>query len=184
MPNSTGKLREKLYDEYEDSLFRLVMHDAAEKEGSLLLEENERLKKGPDFSPSEEAIKKFEKQLKSRLKKNRGTSGWRLLYKAVNRVAIVMLAVTITFSVAMVSVNAFRIKVLNLLIDVEEKYTSFQLKDSDTSGGEKLTINWTDEYTPAYIPDGYEISNVTNTESIKSITYCNSEGRVIRYNEF
>lgn len=184
MPNSPDTLREKLYDEYEDSLFRLVMHDAAEKEGSLLLQENESLKNDPELIPSEEAAEKFEKLVKARLKKNRSASRRHIWYKAVNRVAIAVLALTITFSVAMMSVNAFRVRVLNLLINIEEKYTSFQLEDDGNSDRGNLTINWTDEYMPGYIPEGYEISNVTNTESIKSITYINSEDGAILYNEF
>ncbi len=42
--NSPEQIRKKLYEEYEDSLFKLVMHDAAEKEGKLFLEEKEKLK--------------------------------------------------------------------------------------------------------------------------------------------
>ena len=43
--NDPEQIRGKLYQEYEDSLFRLVIHDAAEKEGKLLLEEKEMLEK-------------------------------------------------------------------------------------------------------------------------------------------
>ena len=36
--------RERLLEEYEDSLFALIMDEFAEEEGKRLLEENERLK--------------------------------------------------------------------------------------------------------------------------------------------
>lgn len=184
MPNSASQLHEKLYEDYEDSLFRLVMHDVAETEGSLYLEENEKLKKDPEFLPSEAAALTFEKQLSAYLKKKRANSGKRILYKTVNRAAAAVLAVTITFSVAMLSVQAFRVRVFNLLIDMEDKYTSFQLREDNPDDGEDLTINWTDAYIPTYIPDGYEISDVTNLSSIKGITYNNAEGNVILYKEF
>jgi len=49
MPNnSPEQTRKKLYEAYEDSLFQLVMHDAAEKEGRLFLEEKEKLKNDPE----------------------------------------------------------------------------------------------------------------------------------------
>ena len=184
MPNNSDKIRDKLYDEYEDSLFRLVMHEAAEQEGRLLLEENERLKRDPEFLPSEESAKRFEKLLKAHLRKDKGKSRRKFLYKAVNRVAVAVLAVVITFSVAMVSVQAFRVKVLNLLIDVEERYTSFQLTEDDASGSGKPSVNWTNEYMPAYIPDGYEVSDSKNLDSIKSIMYKNAADQVIMYKEF
>jgi len=44
-------------------LFKLVMHDVAEIEGRLFLEEAKKLKNDPEFQPSEEAIQKFTKQL-------------------------------------------------------------------------------------------------------------------------
>ncbi len=68
MPNnSLDQVRKKLYEEYEDSLFKLIMHDAAEKEGRLFLEEKEKLKNDPKFMPSRAAIKKFNKLI-ARLK--------------------------------------------------------------------------------------------------------------------
>ncbi len=60
MPNNSSKTaREKLYEEYEDILFKLVINDAAEKEGKLFLEENERLKNDSDFQPTKEVYEKF-----------------------------------------------------------------------------------------------------------------------------
>ncbi|GAB6173597.1 hypothetical protein JCM15765_30750 [Paradesulfitobacterium aromaticivorans] len=69
--NSSEQIRKKLYEEYEDSLFRLIMHDASEKEGKLFLEEKEKLKNDPESLPSEEAFQRFSQQLDAHLKKNR-----------------------------------------------------------------------------------------------------------------
>lgn len=70
MPNnSPDQIRKKLFEEYEDSLFKLVMHDAAEKEGKLFLEEKEKLKNNPEFASSKETIQKFSLQVDTRLKK-------------------------------------------------------------------------------------------------------------------
>lgn len=41
------KLREQLQEEYEDTLFALMMDYVAQTEGKRLLEENERLKNDP-----------------------------------------------------------------------------------------------------------------------------------------
>ena len=53
MPNnSPEQIQKKLYEEYEDSLFKLVMHNAAAKEGQLFLEEKAKLKNDLEFQPS------------------------------------------------------------------------------------------------------------------------------------
>lgn len=69
MANQNTDTREKLYEEYEDSLFRLVMHSASEKEGKLLLEEKAVLLNDAASKPSAEAVKKFEQRMASYRKK-------------------------------------------------------------------------------------------------------------------
>ncbi|NLH02303.1 MAG: hypothetical protein GX488_10530 [Clostridiales bacterium] len=56
--NNADRIRE-LNEQYEDALFRLVMNDAAEKEGKLLFEENERLKDDPANLPSQKDVDRF-----------------------------------------------------------------------------------------------------------------------------
>lgn len=180
MPNNPDMLYERLYEEYEDSLFRLVMHEAAKREGQLLLEENERLKNEPDFLPPENAVRDFRKKLIKHLQKNRSVTRKHKLYKVLNRAAVAVLAVVITFSAAM-SVQAFRIKVLNCLISIEDEYTSFKISDDSTADDGNLTINWDNEYVPAYIPEGYEFSKVSTSESFKNIVYTNADDQSIIY---
>lgn len=69
--NSSQSMQKKLYEEYEDSLFRLVMYETVEKEGKVLLEEREKLKYDPAFVPSEEAVQKFSSQLDNILKRKK-----------------------------------------------------------------------------------------------------------------
>jgi len=184
MPDCKDKLRDKLYDEYEDSLFRLVMYEAAGLEGRLLLEERDALKENAGFSPSEEAVRKFEKRIKTIRQKGAAVSKKRVFSRAAHRVAMAALLITLFFSIAMMSVSALRIRVLNFLISVEERYTSFQLTENDEGGGGKLSVDWDNEYAPSDIPDGFEISNVTSLETMKRIQYENADGRMVMYSMF
>lgn len=148
----------------------MVINNVAEKEGKLLFEENEQLKSNPDYLPSQEDIEKFTRLLGSHLKKTKTFNKDRRLLRVLNKAAVVMLAVTIVFSIAMVTVQAFRIQVLNFLINMKPKYTSLQLKENDSNQiNEKLIVNWTNAYVPSYIPAGYEISNASYSDSIKMI---------------
>ncbi|MHB8076729.1 DUF4367 domain-containing protein [Desulfosporosinus fructosivorans] len=185
MPNNNPEqIRKKLYEEYEDSLFRLVMHDAAEKEGKLFLEEKEKLKHDPELLPSEEAFQRFSQQLDTRLKQPKAYVTRQRILKVLNRVAVAMLVVIVLLFTSVVSVEAFRVRVLNFLMDIQPKYTSFQLKESDSgSGGESPVVNWTKAYVPTYIPEGYKVSNVSNDEFVKKIVFENQQGSLILYTE-
>lgn len=176
MANQNTEVREKLYEEYEDSLFRLIMHSASEKEGKLFLDEVAKLKDNPENQPSAEAIRKFGQQLDVSGKKDRSRKKDRSVRRFINKAAVFFLLLIVVFSTAMVTVQALRVKVMNFLIDIQPEYTSFQIKDNASgSGGEKLSVNWTNTYLPTYIPAGYEVDSLTYTEPLKEITYRNQK---------
>lgn len=184
MPNNNPEnTRRKLYEAYEDSLFQLVMHDAAEKEGRLLLEEKEKLKKDPEFIPSQDALRNFGKQLDTRRKKTQSYAGKQRLWQALNKAAIALLIMLVILGATVVSVQAVRVKVLNFLMDIQQEYTSFQMKDSSGSKGGGATIDWHQAYIPTYIPDGYEISTARKDERSRVIEFQNPQGASITYME-
>lgn len=168
--------RQKLYDAYEENLFRLIMHDAAEKEGKLFREENEQLKNDPEYVPSPESINKFYKQLDACSNKHKKSAPKWFISKEIRRVSIVLLAIIIVFFTTMVTVPAFSTGVMNLLINMQAKYTSFQLDDNNSgSDSESLIVNWTNAYIPTYIPDGYDVSDISFSESLKKLTFKNKQ---------
>lgn len=178
MANQDTDTREKLYEDYENSLFRLIMHSASEKEGKLLLEEKAALQDDPSNQPSAEAIENFERKLAAHSKKSNTQKRARIFHSFVNKAAIFFLLLIVTFSTVIVSVQALRVQVMNFLIDSRPGYTSFQIQDKTSgSSGEKLTVNWTNTYLPAYIPSGYEVDSLTYTEPLKEITYRNQKNK-------
>ncbi|TEB15565.1 hypothetical protein Psfp_02060 [Pelotomaculum sp. FP] len=182
--NSPEQIRKRLYEEYEDSLFKLVMHDAAEKEGKLFLEEKEKLKNDLDCMPCDSGLKRFSQQLDAHLKKPKAYAKRQRVLKALNRVALAMLAVIVILFASVATVQAVRVRVLNFLMDIQQEYTSFQLKDSSSgSEGNSAAINWHKAYVPTYIPDGYEVSAISNSEPLKRIEFKNPQGVLITYIE-
>jgi len=183
MANNSSE-RKKLYEEYEDSLFKLIMHDVADKEGQLLLEEKERLKNYPQFLPSQEAVQKFSQQLDAQLKKPRAYARRRRIGQALNRAAVAMLIVLVVFFTTVATVEAVRVRVLNFLMDIQQEYTSFQLKDSGSgSEGGNATIDWSQAYVPTYIPEGFEVSATSQNENYKKVEFKNFQGSLITYME-
>jgi len=183
MPNKDTKPhREKLLEEYEDSLFKLAMYDLAAEEGKLLLEENKKLKNDPDFQPSEAAYQKFAEQLDIHLKKKEAYITRQNKPKLLSKFAIVASIAVILLFTTVASVEAVRLKVLNFLVDVRQEYTSFSLKESENNSySETPAVNWSKSYVPTYIPDGYEVSSTTYNEQVKKIIFKDQEGSLIIY---
>lgn len=176
MPSNNADRIRELNEQYEDALFRLVMNDAAEKEGKLFFEENERLKDDPANLPSQKDVDRFaglvDLHLKTAEKNRRNHRTSRIFTRA----AAAMLALVVMFSAMMLTVRAFRIQVLNFLISIEPKFTSFQLKDSnDNQNNGQLIVNWTNAYVPTYIPEGYEASSISYSDSAKKIIFTKRE---------
>lgn len=177
---------DKIMEEYEDRLFELVMQDVAEKEGKMLLEEYESYKNDPEYMPSKESIVKFTKLLDQELKKSRKVKKKRSISRVMSKVAVAALAVIIVFSSAMLTIHAFRVQVLNFLINVESKYTSVRLGDDGDAGNQGLAVSWTNAYVPTYVPVGFEITNVSSTDAVKTIIYTNHKDNslTIIYREY
>jgi len=176
--NSPEQIRKKLYEEYEDSLFKLIMHDAAEKEGKLFLEEKEKLKNTSEALPSGETFKRFNQQLDAHFKKPKAYARRQRMLRALNRTAVALLAIIVIFFTTVGTVQAVRVRVLNFLMNIQPEYTSFQLKDSGGGPeGGNLVVNWTNSYVPTYIPDGYKVSNISSSESYKRIIFENQQDK-------
>ncbi len=185
MPNNNREqVRKKLYEEYEDSLFRLVMHDVAAKEGQLFLEEAEKLRNDPEFQPSQQEVQKFSRQVNAHFKKTKAYARRIRAWQVLNKAAIAMLIVLLILGTTVMTVQAVRVRVLNFLVDIQQEYTSFQLKDS--SSGSKVdntTIDWHQAYVPTNIPDGYEVSSISDGKLLKTIEFKNLQGSFITYTE-
>lgn len=167
--------QESLQEEYEESRIRLLMARYAEIEGEKLLKENEELSKNPFYHPSEEALQKFKKKLNRkfvfvRLKRV-------LLFPiSYKKVFVTITALLLIFLTSVFTVEAVRIRVLNLFIQVQQEYTEIHVKENlEQISGDQLQIDWSQAYVPAKIPSSYHIINVSNNQNTKVIEYANDD---------
>jgi len=167
MKDNANPVKE-LNEEYEDRLFKLIMSDVAEAEGMNFHEESQRLNGIPEYNPSSKEIKKFAKALKTNLKaRNKRTSRFTIAKKTL----AATLAIVVVFLSLTVSVQAFRDRVLNLLINIKPKYTSLQL-----SGEESPSIDWINAYVPTYMPPGYKVKSTSRTDTTAKIIFSKDDG--------
>lgn len=176
-------IKDKLHEDYEDSLWKILMYEYAEVEGKRFIEENEELKQKNKYLPSSEAVKMFNKKMNFAFKRPLHKNLMKSMYSIINKIAVIIVIVGVVFTISFTFVSAFRIQVLNLMLTLEEKYTLIRLNENIDENiiADNLYINWRNTYAPTYIPKGYKISNLTNTTDLKVIDYINDEDNLITF---
>lgn len=179
--NKTMRSKEEIQRDYEDALMRLVMHEEVELEGQRILKEKEEL--DPSDLPTEAGFRKFEQQLDAYFKQQQRQNRKKRASSVIRKITAVIAVGIAVFLTAMTTVQAFRVRLSNLWLDVKPEYTTFRLKDSSANnGGNSLVINWTNAYTPTFIPDGYEVSAMSIGQLHREISYV-SDASYIYYTE-
>ena len=128
--------REKLLDEYEDSLFALIMDEFAEEEGKRLLEENERLKQDPNANIPIDTNKRCLRTISKTFARKRHQEVRTIFSKALKNVAVFVLAIIIMYGTAYAAFSEVRVQTLNFLIavsDVSTRLTLVSVGDSPNS---------------------------------------------------
>ena len=80
--------QERLYAQYEDAFFALLMHEIAEAEGEALLEQNEQLLANPDAAVPDVVRKRCLRTIEKSRRNARLQSNTKKLLRVLNRVAL------------------------------------------------------------------------------------------------
>ena len=157
---------EKLLEQYEDAVLRIVMYRVAQEDGKRLLEEAERLEQ-EDFQVPEELDKKCLELIRTasapaKQRPSQTPAKRRFRLRTVGKVLLAaVLAAVLLFTVVFATVEEFRIGVLNFFLELRENGSTFFF-NTDTSdtpleapGSLELRDGMPFEFT--YIPEGYEL---------------------------
>lgn len=120
----------------------------------------------------------YNKQLEKQHQKRKFSSRVQLLSK---RVAIFFVIAMVGIFVTTMSVEAFRIKLFNIVTEVTDKYTKVSIVE--TENGLESQIDWDSYYAPEYIPEGYTYSNSEYFGEIKIIFYSDASGKEIQFSQ-
>ena len=165
--------REQLREEYEDALFALMMDEFAVAEGEKALEENERLKKDPDFVVPTEVERRCLKTISRHCTEQSIHAAGRTFSRIVSKVAIVALVGMLLFTTAFAASPEFRANTLNWVIEVFDDRTEFSLLSpsiGEESGDSGYTLK------TAWLPDGYALIEENSNDSFVINTYQSSDG--------
>lgn len=138
---------ERLQEQYEDSLFALLMDEVAAMEGQRAIEENERLQNDPAAAVPEDVDRRCMRTIHRHFARQKARAAGRVTLKAAKRVTLAAGIGAILFTTAFALSETVRVRVLNLVIRTFETNTEFRFTSADEQAGPQLEVGW--------VPEGY-----------------------------
>ena len=133
----------KVYESFEDALFRLILDRVAAVEGERLLRENEALKNDPDAAVPEDVQKRC---LKAALSRSGRKKAARAAQKVIRAAALAALIALLLGVVAFATIPAFHDRVLNVFMIHEKETVDWEFDKQPKEPHYEVSFT---------IPDGY-----------------------------
>lgn len=170
--------RQRLLDQYEDAALQLLMDEYAEAEGERLLKEFEEAERRGEVEDIPEELDQKCRQIihrsfAAKRRKDKVTS----IGKMLGKVAVIVFLLTGFSTTVVLSVEAFRVPVLNYLIKNNIRFTSLLFSDKE----EEVEENPYDEVAiDDFIPSEYRlIKKNVEQKGISSFVYENTDSKII-----
>lgn len=173
--------QEKLYEQYEDAVFALLMDKVAEENGKKLLQQNEELLADPDAAVPETLSKRCLRTIEKAYRKSQWKAAAKKVTRALNRVALWILVPLFLFGTAFAASETVRVKTLNFLITNFEFGTEFRIENTASATPQQQSM------TPIVddcIPSDYDLISQSSTSLSEVFLYTNasdSEVSIIIY---
>ncbi|MBE0450616.1 MAG: DUF4367 domain-containing protein [Clostridia bacterium] len=98
----------------------------------------------------------------------------------IKRVLVASVLIGLITFTATMSSDAFRVRLLNLVVETKERFTAVSVdSDPPTMGITATPQEWQNEQYPTYIPEGYDFGEVREFGTIKIIEFMNADGKTI-----
>jgi len=104
------------------------------------------------------------------------------LLKYSKRIAAMLIIFIIMSSVVIMSVDSFRIRFFNMVVETSQKF-SLVSQEENTANGLKheLVRDWSDYYYPTYLPKDYTLADARILNNTKYMTFENLDDLTIRF---
>lgn len=118
---------ERLYEQYEDAFFALLMNRVAEANGKELMRKNEELLADPNAAVPESLSKRCLHTIEKSYRKARIQKAAKKTLRTLNRVALWILIPLFMFVGVFAASETVRVKTLNYLVETFDFGTSYEL---------------------------------------------------------
>jgi len=141
-----------------------------------------------DLAPDFAFLPEFDKKMKKLIAKHNRKEALKTIrkktVKILPRAAIFLLVLIGTLTIVVTSVEALRVKALNIIMNIQNQYTSIQTKDGNSGhpkqSNAQIPSGWT-RYAPNYIPHGFKVDRTEKRETRELIYFINEQGQIIEF---
>lgn len=156
--------QEMLYEQYNDALFRLLMHSVAQHQGQQYQEENQALK-SQEGGPSKTAKRRCLRTISRQVRRGHARAAARTASRVLSKAAVVMLLVISCLTAAFAVSPVFRSDALRWAVATFGDHAEYRF--NQTEGGvqyQGIEVGW--------LPEGYELveSRATNRTILRRYT--------------
>lgn len=162
--------QEMLYEQYNDALFRLLMHSVAQHQGQQYQEENQALK-AQEGGPSETTKRRCLRTISRQVRRGHARAAARTASRVLSKAAVVMLLVISCLTAAFAVSPVFRSDALRWAVATFGDHAEYRF--NQTEGGvqyQGIEVGW--------LPEGYELVENQNTNGTISRRYIRPSGSV------
>ena len=147
--------KERLREQYEDALFALIMEEAAEAEGQKALEENRQLRDSGELAIPDGLRQRCHRAIAKGFAGQELRRVGRGVSRVVTKVALVALVGMLLFTTVFAASEDFRVKTLNLALEIFEDHTEITLTPDDSIANS--AGNTAPQLTAGWLPDGFAL---------------------------
>ncbi|MDD4096961.1 MAG: DUF4367 domain-containing protein [Oscillospiraceae bacterium] len=177
--------QEQVLDQYEKALFKLAFLELQEEETDRLQNDIDHRKGSPEDITQliESSNPRMFRAVDRRVRRQHmlsmvGTT----LPKAGKIAAGLLLIFFISLTTAVATVHSVRVKVMEIIFNIEDEYTEVSLREQEEAGFD-VPGGWQGEYFPRFIPPGYSIDQLSCLSPLNSIMYTSADGDRIIFDE-
>lgn len=155
--------QEMLYEQYNDALFRLLMHSVAQHQGQQYQEENQALK-SQEGGPSETAKRRCLRTISRQVRRGHARAAARTASRVLSKAAVVMLLVISCLTAAFAVSPVFRSDALRWAVATFGDHAEYRF--NQTEGGvqyQGIEVGW--------LPEGYELVESRTANRMTSQLY-------------
>ena len=155
--------QEMLYEQYNDALFRLLMHSVAQHQGQQYQEENQALK-AQEGGPSETAKRRCLRTISRQVRRGHARAAARTASRVLSKAAVVMLLVISCLTAAFAVSPVIRSDALRWAVATFGDHAEYRF--NQTEGGvqyQGIEVGW--------LPEGYELVESRTANRMTSQLY-------------
>lgn len=176
---------DEIQDQHLDTMIKLAFMQADALEAQEIVSECENgecsIDEGHAKATYDLFLHKLAKREAQEKKQSRAAQVRRSIPRLIEIAACLVLILGIAAPFAVANVESIRVKVMELLISIQDDHTELQFVENDEKAFD-VPADWQGLYYPSYIPDGFVLDDIGRYYS--DVTYINEEGAMIYFNEY